>query len=493
VKQQADDVEPPAALSTGIPIYPSQAAAESNPLVVYSVYAPNLSPGETIRIDGSNHMSYCTSADINPATGNLGSPCKGLTGGTAPDPYTYTVHVEIHTYQAPSPTARSNGQPSGWLADATRLCTWHYHHCAFTVKNPVTGLSAANGQYINQEVTAWTDSPDWEPGQMMELEGDCLNGSGYGNCDPQPNDDQATLSKGQLSVIRIGSSYSGRVPIPAGPEFSQPYIEINTSGHYQKRVVYSTPVHDVRAGDAIEVSGGMQLDGTQPCAPDYCTLNGSPDPTYAFQHAVVGYWLLATSPSDKSARTGERYVSATDIQNCQSEDGTVDGLCRLQMLGAVTAPAPPPDHTMYLNFVAWAFDNSGEGPSTNGVTPKVQLSAGQFEATRYPAETPTARYPTHFTRFKFIARTSGGKFQGRIGAPTSKCVRDRRVRLIRVRHGDRHTVGQDTTSATGQFAIRLSGSKAKNGRYYGRVPKATFDSGHTVCEGARSRAITVSL
>jgi hypothetical protein len=72
-------------------------------------------------------------------------------------------------------------------------------------------------------------------------------------------------------------------------------------------------------------------------------------------------------------------------------------------------------------------------------------------------------------------------------------VRDRRVRLIRVRHGDRHTVGQDTTSATGQFAIRLSGSKAKNGRYYGRVPKATFDSGHTVCEGARSRAITVSL
>jgi hypothetical protein len=492
VKQRADDVEPPGALSTGIPIYPSQDAARSNPLVVYSVHAPNLSPGETVRIDGSNHTSYCTSADINPATGNPGSPCKGLTGGSAPDPYTYTVHVEIHAYQASSPTATSGGQPSGWLADATRLCTWDFHHCAFTVKNEVTGLSAANGQYINQEVTAWTDSPDWESGQMMELEGNCINGTGYANCDPQPNDDQATLSKGQLSVIRIGSNYSGSVPIPTGPEFSQPYIEINTSGHYHKQVVYSRPVHDLRAGDTIEVSGGMQLDGTQPCAPDDCTLNGSPDPTYAFQHAVVGYWLLATSPADKVAGTGGRYVSATDIQNCQSEDGTVDGLCRLQMLGAVTAPAPPADHTMYLNFVAWAFDNSDEKPSTNGVTPKVQLSAGQFDAIRYPATTPAARYPTHFTRFKFIARSSGGTFKGRISASTSKCVRGRSVKVIRRHHGGHHTVGQDRTGAAGKFAIKLSASRARNGRYYARVTKKKLRSGEGVCEAERSRSIRIS-
>jgi hypothetical protein len=145
------------------------------------------------------------------------------------------------------------------------------------------------------------------------------------------------------------------------------------------------------------MSGGMQLDGTQPCAPDYCTLNGAPDPTYAFQHAVVGYWLLATSPSDKSAGTGERFVSATDIQNCQSEDGTVDGLCRLQMLGAVTAPAPPPDHTMYLNFVAWAFDNSGEGPSATGIAPKAQLNTGQFDAACSPKFFPDSAALCRFT------------------------------------------------------------------------------------------------
>ena len=492
VKQRADDVEPPAALNSGIPIQPSQAAAESNPVVVYSVYAPNLSSGQRNRIDGSNHVSYCTSADIDPGSGNPGSPCKGLTGGTAPDPYTYTVNVEIHTYQASSPTATSTGQPSDWLANATRLCTRHYHHCAFTVKNQVTGLSSGNGQYINQEMTAWTDSPDWESGQMLELEGNCINGTGYGTCDPQPNDNQQTLSKGQLSVIRIGSRYSGRVSVPTGPNFSQPYIEINTSGRERKQVVYTRPVHHVHAGDVIRVSGAMQLDGTQPCAPDYCTLNGSPDPTYAFQHAVEGFWLLANSPTSKKAGSGERYVSATDIQNCQSADGTQDGLCRLQMVGSVTAPTPPAKNTMYLNFVAFAKDNSGEGPSTNGVTPKVQLSGGEFDAVRYPATMPTTRHPTRFTRFKFIAKASGGKFKGRIASDTRKCVRGRRVKLIRSRHGSRHEVGQDRTSRRGSFAIRLSGSQAKRGGYYARVTKRKVASGHVVCGSARSTSIRIS-
>jgi hypothetical protein len=161
------------------------------------------------------------------------------------------------------------------------------------------------------------------------------------------------------------------------------------------------------------------------------------------------------------------------------------------MLGAVTAPTPPADHTMYLNFIALAKDSSNEGPSTSGVTPKVQLSAGQFDAIRYPAATPTAKYPTHFTRFKFIARSSGGTFKGRIGASTNRCVRGRRVNLIRVHHGGHHKVGQDRTSDGGKFAIKLSGSKARNGRYYARVTRRKLASG-AVCEGERSRSIRIS-
>ena len=99
---------------------------------------------------------------------------------------------------------------------------------------------------------------------------------------------------------------------------------------------------------------------------------------------------VATSPSHVNAGSGERYISATDIQNCQSADGTQDGLCRLQMLGAVTAPTPPANHTMYLNFVALAFDTSNEGPSTNGVTPKLHLSSGQFDAACDPSVFPDA-------------------------------------------------------------------------------------------------------
>jgi hypothetical protein len=67
------------------------------------------------------------------------------------------------------------------------------------------------------------------------------------------------------------------------------------------------------------------------------------------------------------------------------------------------------------------------------------------------------------------------------------------VRLIRERHGHSHKVGQDRASAAGKFAIKLSRSKARNGRYYARVTKQTLESGHTVCEGARSRSIRLSF
>src|SRR4051812_14436763 len=66
VTQKADGVEPSAAVKTGIPIYPSQATARKHPLVVYSVNVPGLSSSEQLRIAGSNHMSYCTDADITP-------------------------------------------------------------------------------------------------------------------------------------------------------------------------------------------------------------------------------------------------------------------------------------------------------------------------------------------------------------------------------------------------------------------------------------------
>jgi hypothetical protein len=180
------------------------------------------------------------------------------------------------------------------------------------------------------------------------------------------------------------------VTVPTDGQFTQNYILINTSGTFQKQVVYSKPIYGVDAGDVIETSAGMQLDGTQPCAPDYCTLNGSPDPTYVFQHAIEGEWLLANSPTHKSAGTGERWISGSDVQNCQAADGTGDGLCRLQMMGAVTAPTPPANHTMYLNFVALAKDRSGEGPSTSGIAPKVKLSSGQFDSTCNPALFPDA-------------------------------------------------------------------------------------------------------
>jgi len=386
VAQKADAVEPPAALKTGIPIYPRRAAARKHPIVIYTLYAPRLSSGERVNIAGSDHTSYCRPSDIS-GNGNPGSPCRMLTGGEAPDPYDYTVHLEIHVYQAESATAKSSGQSEDWLANSSRLCTFHFHHCAFTAKNNVTGLSRGSGKYINLELAAWTSSGEWESGQMLEVEGDCVNDN-YGDCVPRPNDDQRTKSKGQLSVIRMGSGYSGTVTAPTQAQFTQAYIDINTSGTQRPQVVYSRPIYGVEQGDVIEAAGGMQLDGTQPCAPDYCTLNGSPDPTYVFHHNVQAWWLLATSPLHKRADSDERYISGADIQNCQSSDGTDAGLCRLQQLGAVTAPAPPDDRTMYLNFVGVAKDTSHEGPSTNGVTPKVQLATGQFDASCNPRVFP---------------------------------------------------------------------------------------------------------
>ena len=38
----------------------------------------------------TSSASYCTTADIDPTVANPGSPCKGVTGAPAPDPYGYT-------------------------------------------------------------------------------------------------------------------------------------------------------------------------------------------------------------------------------------------------------------------------------------------------------------------------------------------------------------------------------------------------------------------
>ena len=103
------------------------------------------------------------------------------------------------------------------------------------------------------------------------------------------------------------------------------------------------------------------------------------------------------------------------------------------------------------------------------------------------------QFGTHFTKFK-LERTSSGKreFKGTIASSKSKCVKGRKVKLIRKHNDNKKTLGSDGTNSDGKFDIKLGSGKLKNGKYYAKVKKKNFDNGKKTCLSATSGSIKIS-
>jgi hypothetical protein len=359
VAQKADDSEYANSMDSGLLIRSSESTANSNPAVVYSVYVPNLSTGEKFNVAASAYASYCYQKNHG---NSPGSPCDTLNNTNGP-PYNYNVHMKMMAYRATSSTDASTSWPG--LGKDERVCSHALHHCPLTVRlNNLTGLGNGGGNYVNLEMTAWTDSSNHQFGDMVELEGDCTNGS-YVGCTPDQNDDQQSRSKGQLSVVRKGSTYtvgpsnSDNFSSNGTDPVTQTFVDINSSER-----VYSKRITGLEPGDVIEADGSMTMDGTN----------------IGFDHDVGGWWLLAKTNGATSAGSGERYVSADNNRNCLNYDGTSDGVCNTRQVGAVTVPSGA-NSTMYMTYVARAQD-------TNISTGRVQLSSGSFNLTCDPEFSP---------------------------------------------------------------------------------------------------------
>jgi hypothetical protein len=115
----------------------------------------------------------------------------------------------------------------------------------------------------------------------------------------------------------------------------------------------------------------------------------------------------------------------------------------------------------------------------------VALTAGASAAS-------TTNYATVFTSFKLKKDSSGGTFKGYIDSPKGKCVKSRTIKLIRKHNGNKDTQGSDKTGNGGKFAIELPKSQIKNGTYYAKAKKKTFDSGQKVCTAHESFSIKIS-
>jgi hypothetical protein len=371
VKLGVDAAERAISLQNGLPVDQTKQNALANPTVVYSLAADQLSTPEHARINATVYTNYCISTDV----ADPNSPCSTLQNNGGPSQY--TINLQVLVYKA----SAENAQP-GTLLDSTPstfTCTNNGHHCPVRVELDLPSLSSAGNQFINAAIIAWAPAgANWQSNDLMELAGDCLNGSlvncsgSVPTCQPPPDDDicQTESTKGQLSVLRIGEPYATMADNTAtdAAQFVRNQISVDTQASpASPEVVHSTEVNNLQPGDVIEVDGRMDADPVQ-------YANGPPDANYQFKNALETRWILSTSANATAPLNSvDRWAAPRNSKNC------LNGHCEPRQIGAVTAPpnAPP---TMYLNFVAYAKDQHTQV----GFSPKVELSNGNFDVKCYP-------------------------------------------------------------------------------------------------------------
>ncbi len=103
-----------------------------------------------------------------------------------------------------------------------------------------------------------------------------------------------------------------------------------------------------------------------------------------------------------------------------------------------------------------------------------------------------SQFPTFFTKFKLERNSSSSEFKGKIDSSKSKCVKGRKVKLIRKHNGNKKTLGDDKTNSKGKFNIKLSTGNPKNGKYYAKAKKKKFDSDQKICLSETSGSIKIS-
>jgi hypothetical protein len=415
----------------GIAIHSTKAAALADPTPVYSINLQGLTPPETVRVDTPVAASYCIGSDIN-GQGNWGSPCR-----TLPSAYRYDLKLEVHLFKAAAPGDTSDGATFlDGFTPTPQVCSYELHHCP--VREAVETTLTGNAKpYINAEIIAWRSAAGqacpaiapncrlaWNAGDRLELEGDCYepnlhpgHPTTYEDCNPvignvadREHPTQLADTKGQLSVLRLGSSYV--TPPPASStRIDNAGVEIDEGQGADFTVVHSAELINLAPGDVVEADGTVHITGS------------------GFDHSATSWWVLSPDPAEDgkfipTTGTGPatfgRYVAAKAGPNCLDPNHpsvndmfvnpnpppsqiTIprDGSCSIGQSGAVKVPScttatPPvcPPSTMYLNYVVQAKDGS------TTASPSATIDSGTFNMTCDPQPRPvgTVVQPCSFLR-----------------------------------------------------------------------------------------------
>jgi hypothetical protein len=170
-------------------------------------------------------------------------------------------------------------------------------------------------------------------------------------------------------VLRFGSSYTtvANSYTDSTINAANEVVEVGKG----PKVVHSTKVGNLRAGDVLEAhAGNVHVVG------------------FGFDHALESWWVLGSSETATHPHTGsyERYVSPMDAINCLDDknralNGTNSGDCFIGQRGAVSVPSDlPANQPMWLNYVAEATD----GSPGNFNPPRAEFRSGDFDLTCDP-------------------------------------------------------------------------------------------------------------
>jgi len=82
--------------------------------------------------------------------------------------------------------------------------------------------------------------------------------------------------------------------------------------------------------------------------------------------------------------------------------------------------------------------------------------------------------------------------QGKLSSQKGKCIKGRKVKLIRKHSGSKVKLGTDKSNNDGKWKIKIPRDQLKNGKYDANVKKKKFDNGQKVCLSVTSPTIKVS-
>jgi hypothetical protein len=348
VKFLRTTLEPGHAIEAGIPI--GNDARSAKPVVVYSVPLSNVSPNETLRIEGQVSLSRCNNTDVptggGPGAGDDGSPCETHKS------YGYEPHIQARL-------VLRDGHGAVVLDTMDYVCTLELHHCPLIVTAHKTGLNVAHGS-IDVEVIAYTSPGDHPSNDVVELEGECDHDR-YNPCHPGPQsaaDEQkpGNETQGQLTVVRSTAAAAAKSIHGSAPIHDR--IPITTASDHSggPTLLFSQKLEHLRPGDVIEASA---------------TVGGKNDPKnapYKFDHFFGSWIFLTSSPTDtRPMGPGARWISPFDGKNCDT--GVPGGTCKRDQVGAALVPADvAPGATMYVNVAGWAIE---KGPHSQGISGKI--------------------------------------------------------------------------------------------------------------------------